>query len=113
MTARTACWLLVFLLAPDAALPGAGTLPDAPLRVSYPLPMSGAAHVTISADSSCDVRVSLYDVRGREVAGESFRFDGRGSSVWDLSRYSLPSGLYFLVARTAAVRISRKLLIVR
>ena len=92
----------------------AGGLPEAfALAGPYPNPVTAYATVGFDLPEPARVRLSIYDVLGREVAVlvDEERPPGRHEVVLD--RASLPSGIYFCRMEAAAFTSAEKLLILR
>jgi len=92
-----------------------------PVRVAQPLvltaavpnPSAGAAELRVFLDHSSDVKVDVYDVRGRRVASERV---GRAAQGWRTLRFdgrALPSGVYFYRVTAGAETRTRKIVIQR
>jgi hypothetical protein len=94
---------LATLARPDTTATGVGTPvpPPAPASITaYPNPFGDRVTFTVTGLPDRDeVRVIVYDVRGRRVGGVPVRLhDGRGAADWRLSeddRNELRSGVYF------------------
>jgi hypothetical protein len=96
ISARAADAITAFALSPVAPNPGAG-----PFRFEYALPIAA------------NVRVSVVDVQGREVAlvEEDARSPGRYSTSWDgrSAGSRLPAGLYFVRYQAAGKTFVRRI----
>lgn len=107
----TSVWmdpLTARLLSEGAELLGVGPNPTSgPLRMVYALPGSGT------------VRLSLHDVAGVVCGRIESPSREAGRWVWelpdlrDLASHPLPPGVYFLHLEVGAVKISRKIVLVR
>jgi len=77
-----------------------------------PNPMGGSGVVTVQVDQADRVRVSVYDVLGREVRVLVDReFPSNAAVEIPLSREGLPAGTYFAVARGSGISASSKFVI--
>lgn len=83
------------------------------LGPNRPNPFNPVTTVAWSLPSAQQVRISVHDVMGREVAvlEDGVRTAGAHSSVFDAA--SLPSGSYFLRMHTAAGTLLRRILLLR
>ena len=79
----------------------------------YPNPSAGAATVTLTLAEAGEVRVSVVDVLGREVAVLHDGLLTAGSHELKLTGSGLPSGLYVVRVVSAAWEASRRFTLVR
>ncbi|HPF69214.1 MAG TPA: cytochrome c peroxidase [Candidatus Krumholzibacteria bacterium] len=80
--------------------------------VSGPGVVRGAVDVRFSLPAAADMRLEVFDLRGRRVAvlAEGWREAGAGSAAWRAA--DLPSGLYLLRLTTAAGGASARCVVV-
>ncbi|HYV93227.1 MAG TPA: DUF1566 domain-containing protein [Chitinophagales bacterium] len=62
----------------------------------YPNPATASATVRIELSRDAEVRISLYDLAGRELKSICDQYFTQGNLQFDLHREQLSSGLYFL-----------------
>lgn len=114
MRSATISVLALFLTSLVFAQPSRPSdLAVAAFRISCQQPMLRDRRISVSSDEAAEGNLSLYDFSGRLIGTRSFRMAGRGTFVWDLSVYTLPSGAYIFVASHRGRRDVRKLLILR
>jgi hypothetical protein len=89
---------------------GHGTFDLAPIR---PNPMRGGGQITFTVPSRSPLRLSVFDVQGREVArlADGRHEPGRYSVEWDGA--SLQSGIYFVRLDAPGVHLARRLVLMR
>lgn len=96
---------------------GPGAVPDFALALVSRNPIQDAGRFAVSVPRRAHVRVSVYDVAGREVAILADRvFDeGVHTVSWDGAgvRGRLPSGVYFVRMSSVARNTVRKVVLVR
>ena len=97
--------------APDAVLASA-KVGELALEVG-PNPARSSATVTIELPEAGNVRVSLLDMLGREVAVPHDGTLDAGRQTVALSTASVPAGVYVLVLHTDGQRMTRQLTVVR
>ncbi|MEO6760524.1 MAG: thiol protease/hemagglutinin PrtT, partial [Saprospiraceae bacterium] len=79
-----------------------------------PNPFSGSTLVTFTLANEQEVAMQLFDALGKLVATPMVaQIQSVGEHQFTLMADDLPSGLYFLVLRTGAERMSKKLIITR
>ena len=91
---------------------------DTGLAAPYPNPSAGRVTVPITVAATSDVRVSVYDALGREVAVLTDGPLGEGRHPLILDASPLPAGLYVVRATVASgdvppIAFSRRLTVVR
>jgi hypothetical protein len=91
---------------PSIDVPGFTPATKLRLRLS-PNPSRGPALLLVSRGQQSDdvVRVSVFDLSGRKVAGETIPFDATGVAAWNLGEHSrrsrpLTAGVYFIRVAT-------------
>ncbi|MBM3327820.1 MAG: T9SS type A sorting domain-containing protein, partial [Calditrichaeota bacterium] len=79
----------------------------------YPNPFNNALRVEYSLESAGEVRLGVYDVRGREVARlvSGKQEAGVHNLLWDASKVG--SGVYIVRLKTAGLTQIRKAALVR
>jgi hypothetical protein len=82
---------------------------------NFPNPFSTSTAIPYNLPVACNVKLSVYDVYGREVAVLVNQDQDAGSyqPVWDPStntNYSLPTGVYFAQLRANAVNTGKTVL---
>jgi hypothetical protein len=79
-----------------------------------PSPLRGTARVEFTLPRACRARLSVVDLRGREVAvltdGELPA--GRHAAAWNAAGGGTRAGLYFVLLRAEGRRLSHKLVVV-
>jgi len=81
-----------------------------------PNPIRGRGRVDFTVPVRSRVRLSVFDVQGREVARlvDDFQDAGRHSVAWDEGRRrSLQSGIYFVRFEAPGVRVTRRVVLLR
>ncbi|MCK4350474.1 MAG: T9SS type A sorting domain-containing protein, partial [Candidatus Krumholzibacteria bacterium] len=108
-------------LAAVARLSGYAPTPEsemAALRQNWPNPFSDQTRIPFYVPAVTRVRLSVYDVAGREVARplDDVRFEGNHEYEWDGrddSGRRLSTGVYFLRMRTDYYEAVRKAVVIR
>ncbi len=104
-----AAFRIASLVAADSGLPAGLAL--LPVR---PSPLRGTARVEFTLPRACRARLSVVDLRGREVAvltdGELPA--GRHAAAWNAAGGGTRAGLYFVLLRAEGRRLSHKLVVV-
>ena len=79
----------------------------------YPNPFNPSTEVSFNLPTDGHVRLSAYDVRGREVSiiFEGAQSVGSHSYTWNAS--SLPSGVYYIRLQTGSMVTSQKALLIK
>ena len=75
----------------------------------WPNPTTGIVNLQFNTNNSSKVNVSVYDLRGRKVAGEEFNNQG-GTFKESLNYSSLNSGMYFITVENGGRKVTTKLL---
>ncbi len=83
------------------------------LHPSYPNPFNPAAALSFDLPKACEVRLTVYDIAGREAArlAEGLYPAGRHSMLFDAS--GMASGVYFARLQAGDFRQTLKLLLVK
>ena len=83
------------------------------LYPAYPNPFNPTATLSFNLPSAADVRLTIYDITGREVAAlvNGHSSPGQHSVVWDAE--GLSSGMYFVRLEAGDFMQTRKLLLVK
>ncbi len=83
------------------------------LHPSYPNPFNPAAALRFDLPKACEVRLTVYDIAGREIAAlaEGFYPAGRHSTLFDAS--GMASGVYFARLQAGEFSQTRKLLLIK
>ena len=83
------------------------------LESAYPNPVASRATIGFELPTAQDVRVTVYDVLGREIAvlAEGVRQAGPQTVEFDVS--SLPSGVYIYRLSAGATQLTQTLTVVR
>ena len=88
--------------------------PDASSLTVYPNPLGGsAATVALALDAAADVRVTVYDVLGRQVAALHRGELAAGRHEIALDGRTLPAGVYLVKAEVGARRFVERITLVR
>jgi len=79
----------------------------------YPNPFNPETAVSYRLSAFSDVRLSVFDVLGREAAllVEKEQEAGSYTVIWNAT--SMPSGTYFATLEIQGMRVSRKMLLLR
>ena len=91
--------------------------PDQPadfaLAQNYPNPFNPATKIDYTLKSDGRVRLTVFDLKGREVAtlADGLKPAGRHSVIWDAK--NLKSGVYFCKLQADGTTITRKMLLVK
>ena len=98
--------------------PGGGAPLRTFLHAPRPNPFRAGTTLGFDLEEAADVRLAIYDVRGREVAmvAEGRHDAGRHTATWDgrdATGTLLPAGIYFATYRTAGYSATRKMILVR
>lgn len=85
------------------------------LRQNYPNPFNPSTVIRYSLAREGNVRLSVYDVLGNEVAVLVDRYQTAGSHSieFDADRFNITSGIYFYTLRTSGFVSTRKMIIVK
>ena len=75
----------------------------------YPNPTTGIVNLEFITTASSKVAVSVYDLRGRKVAGKEFNNQG-GTFKESFNYSSLNSGMYFITVNNGNRKVTTKLL---
>ena len=75
----------------------------------YPNPTTGVVNLEFITNTSSKVSVSVYDLRGRMVAGKEFNNQG-GTFKETFDYSSLNSGMYFITVKNGNRKVTSKLL---
>lgn len=75
----------------------------------YPNPNSGSFNVSFTPNQNADVKINVFDVRGRNIYGKSFESSGLFQQTLDLGSPS--SGIYMVQIENGNVRETRKIVI--
>jgi hypothetical protein len=86
---------------------------DYVLHQNYPNPFNPATNISYALKSNGKVRLSVYDVMGREVAVLVDGIQSAGNHEVQFSGANLTSGIYFYKLQTAAQVITRKMTLVK
>ena len=87
--------------------------PEGSSLAVYPNPTSGQTTVALALDAAADVRVTVYDVLGRQVAALHSGELAAGSHELVLDGRALPAGVYLVRAAGAGILHSQRLTVVR
>jgi hypothetical protein len=87
------------------------------LEQNYPNPFNPATRVTYRLDKAAQVRLSIYDAAGREVARLADQYEGAGefSVVWNSTSTNrqIASGLYFARLTVDNESTTRKMILLK
>jgi len=80
----------------------------------FPNPTRGAASVSLESDRNREVEIAIYDVAGRRLWSrrQAVR-TGLSTIALGVRGATLPAGVYFVRIQDGAVRVQRKLMILR
>ena len=103
--------VVVTLLSPLDAT--AEKLTEFALSPIVPNPSSDGARIEYAVPREANVRVSVFDLAGREIAvlADGVRAPGRYSARWD-ARGGAGAGMYFVRLQSSGVSVSRRLTVV-
>ena len=88
----------------------AGTPSELAFAGVYPNPARGEAHVRFALPEDGEVRVSVYDVMGREVTTETARYDA-GSNAAGIDASALSAGVYVVRVATERAVVTGKFVV--
>ena len=77
--------------------------------VAYPNPTSGQTNVSFNLTDASDVSVTLINVEGKQVGGESFGHLSAGDYTKTIQLDGLPSGVYLLQLKGDRETIVKKI----
>lgn len=83
------------------------------LEAAYPNPFNPETNLTYNLAKAGNVKLSVYDIQGREVAVLLDGFHSEGSYMVSFSGADLSSGVYFAVLNAEGYTFSQKLLLVK
>ena len=83
------------------------------LLAAYPNPFNPVTSITYSLDSGQDIKLSVYDIMGREVQvlENGFKDSGEHSINWDASGFA--SGIYYIQVIAAGVVDNQKVMLIK
>ncbi|MDH4070156.1 MAG: DUF1028 domain-containing protein, partial [Ignavibacteria bacterium] len=83
------------------------------LTQNYPNPFNPTTTISFALAASGDVRLSVFDLLGREIAVlvDDIRSAGRYEAVWDAAEF--PSGVYIYRVETSQGFRSRKMILIK
>ena len=91
-----------------------------PLTLSvYPNPLrindKQNLNINIATDNSNDIKVSLYNVKGQKIIENDIYLEKNKINAvsWDLNKYNLANGIYFVRFQNSDVSVNKKLLILK
>lgn len=90
-----------------------GVLGEITLENNFPNPFSINTTIKFSIPTQTHVRLSVYNVLGREIAILADARKNPGKFAIDFSGTDLPPGIYFFRLETAQQRITRKMILIR
>lgn len=76
----------------------------------FPNPSNGMITVSFDVESSNDVNIELFDIRGRKIKSSAFKVSGNTFSK-ALNYQSVAKGLYIVKIKNGNNRISKKIVI--
>ena len=106
-----AAWVFIDPAALD--VPQGGATASFALAAPAPNPAARSSRVTFALPSGQDVRVTLLDVQGREVALLTDGFHEAGSHTVPLDVAKLREGIYFVRLRGSGVNLTRRIAVLR
>ena len=83
------------------------------LSQNYPNPFNPSTNISYSLNTKGKVRLSVYDIRGREVAVLVDGFQSAGNQTVKFSGDDLTSGIYFYRLQTANEVITKKMTLLK
>ena len=86
---------------------------DFELLAPYPNPFNPSTHVSYTLDRSMDVRLSVHDLQGREVALLEDGLQSTGTHDYSFNATGLTSGVYFLRLQAEGMQQVHKLVLAR
>lgn len=87
--------------------------PNVSIRGTYPNPATGQVRIDFEVGATAHVRLTLYDVRGRQVLSLQEGPLTEGTHTATLDTEALAPGLYLLRAETGTTVATRRLTVVR
>lgn len=76
----------------------------------YPNPSNGVFNLKFNPESSDEIQVALYDLRGRIIKENTFNNISEATFHSQLDYSSIESGVYFLVVKNAGKKVTKKLI---
>jgi hypothetical protein len=102
---------------PVSAVPGGGTVNALAVSRIHPNPTSGATTIEFAVPREGNIRVTVVDLQGREVARlvDGSYGTGRYQTSWDgqTSRGPAPMGVYFIVLDGGGKSVTQRLVLSR
>jgi len=80
---------------------------------NYPNPFNPVTKIKFGLPNNNNVKLTIYDVIGREIALLVNEFKHAGTYVVDFDGTNLPSGLYFCRLEAGEVTLTKKMLLVK
>jgi hypothetical protein len=110
--------VLAYPVLAQLAAEGEPPLLPTPALSAAPNPLQSSTRIFYSLPEAAPIRVSVYDVAGREVKvlSEGYTEAGEKTLVWDglgSTGLPVPAGTYFVQLKTSEVSAAAKLLVVR
>ena len=104
----------VVAFGPATSVSEAETVPgEFSLWQNYPNPFNPSTRIAFTLPARTDVRLSVYDVVGREVATLVNEVKSEGRHEVEFSAANIASGVYYYTLRTAGVVETRKMLFMK
>jgi Secretion system C-terminal sorting domain len=88
-------------------------LPDAFALTAYPNPFNASTTISLELPTSADLRLSVYNIAGREVAVLQDGYINAGVYQFSFDAGSLASGIYFVDMVTPERALQHKLVLLR
>jgi len=105
------------IVVPTSAVPGTGTITSLAIGAIRPNPSRGATRIEFQVPRQAQVRISIIDLQGREVAvlSNNTYGPGRYETTWDGRTNNGPAamGVYFVRAEGGGEVITQRLVISR
>lgn len=76
----------------------------------YPNPSNGLYNLKFNPESTDEIQVSLYDLRGRLIKENTFNNISETTFNSRLDYSSVESGVYFMVVQNAGKKVTKKLI---
>jgi hypothetical protein len=83
------------------------------LDQNYPNPFNPATKITYSIPEGKNVKLTVYDMLGKEVTTLVNEYKASGSYTVPFNGSSLPSGIYIYTLQAGQFRDSKKLLLLK
>jgi flagellar hook assembly protein FlgD len=80
-----------------------------------PNPVNSFANISLKVDTASEVRIEVYDLKGRKLSSIFYGMVGSGEHIvsWNAADSKLASGVYLLKASSVYDTVVQKILLVK